>query len=126
MNCSFYFKIGACRHGDKCERRHNKPSSSQTLIFFGLYPNPLIGNPQIDPNDQKIQEDFEEFYLDVFEELEKYGDIEEMNVCENVCEHMAGNVYVKYRHEYQAEDALKNLNGRYYGGKHSLSFLVFL
>ncbi|UZO15064.1 uncharacterized protein OCT59_006500 [Rhizophagus irregularis] len=24
VNCSFYFKIGACRHGDRCSRKHNK------------------------------------------------------------------------------------------------------
>jgi len=117
VNCSFYFKIGACRHGDKCERRHNKPTLSSTLIIFGLYTNPLAQNPQLDPNDPKIQEDFEEFYLDVFEEFEKYGEIEEMNVCENVCDHMLGNVYIKYRTEEQAEEALKALSGRFYGGK---------
>ncbi len=25
VNCSFFFKIGACRHGDKCTRLHYKP-----------------------------------------------------------------------------------------------------
>lgn len=29
VNCSFYFKIGACRHGDRCSRLHNKPTFSQ-------------------------------------------------------------------------------------------------
>lgn len=29
VNCSFYFKIGACRHGDRCSRIHNKPTFSQ-------------------------------------------------------------------------------------------------
>ncbi|XP_045844804.1 splicing factor U2AF 26 kDa subunit isoform X7 [Meles meles] len=29
VNCSFYFKIGACRHGDQCSRLHNKPTFSQ-------------------------------------------------------------------------------------------------
>eukprot|EP01047_Picozoa_sp_COSAG01_P099181 COSAG01_NODE_29244_length_642_cov_0.732965_1_plen_73_part_10 len=24
VNCPFYFKIGACRHGDRCSRLHNK------------------------------------------------------------------------------------------------------
>lgn len=32
VNCSFYFKIGACRHGDRCSRIHNKPTFSQVRI----------------------------------------------------------------------------------------------
>uniref|UniRef100_A0A2K5BY89 U2 small nuclear RNA auxiliary factor 1 like 4 n=1 Tax=Aotus nancymaae TaxID=37293 RepID=A0A2K5BY89_AOTNA len=62
VNCSFYFKIGACRHGDRCSWLHNKPTFSQ----------------------------------EVFRELqEKYGEIEEMNVCDNLGDHLVGNVYVK-------------------------------
>lgn len=34
VNCSFYFKIGACRHGDRCSRLHNKPTFSQVRSSF--------------------------------------------------------------------------------------------
>lgn len=34
VNCSFYFKIGACRHGDRCSRLHNKPTFSQVCFPF--------------------------------------------------------------------------------------------
>jgi len=34
VNCSFYFKIGACRHGDKCSRLHNKPTFSQVNLWM--------------------------------------------------------------------------------------------
>lgn len=34
VNCSFYFKIGACRHGDRCSRLHNKPTFSQVRSVF--------------------------------------------------------------------------------------------
>ncbi|KAG4302948.1 hypothetical protein PCK1_000891 [Pneumocystis canis] len=40
VNCSFYFKIGACRHGDRCSRKHVKPSYSQTILCPNLYQNP--------------------------------------------------------------------------------------
>nr|XP_031841756.1 splicing factor U2AF 35 kDa subunit-like [Nomia melanderi] len=40
VNCSFYFKIGACRHGDRCSRIHNKPTFSQTCLLQNLYVNP--------------------------------------------------------------------------------------
>ena len=33
VNCSFYFKIGACRHGERCSRLHNKPTFSQVCTF---------------------------------------------------------------------------------------------
>ena len=38
----------------------------------------------------------------VFEELEKFGKIDELNVCANLGDHMIGNVYVKYEEEEQA------------------------
>jgi splicing factor U2AF subunit len=40
VNCPFYFKIGACRHGETCTRIHNKPPMSQTMVFHHLYENP--------------------------------------------------------------------------------------
>lgn len=50
----------------------------------------------------------------VFTELErKYGEIDEMNVCENIGEHMIGNVYVKFIREEDAEKAVKDLENRW-------------
>jgi hypothetical protein len=40
VNCSFFFKIGACRHGEKCSRKHVKPNFSQTILLPNLYQNP--------------------------------------------------------------------------------------
>ncbi|CAH0365325.1 unnamed protein product [Pelagomonas calceolata] len=40
VNCPFYFKIGACRHGDRCSRQHHKPPFSQTMIVQHMYQNP--------------------------------------------------------------------------------------
>lgn len=36
---------------------------------------------------------------------EKYGEVEEMNVCDNLGDHLVGNVYVKVRHrnEYRCK-----------------------
>lgn len=35
---------------------------------------------------------------EVFTEMEeKYGEVEEMNVCDNLGDHLVGNVYVKVR-----------------------------
>ena len=47
-------------------------------------------------SDEDAQEHFDDFFEDVFVELEdKYGEIEEMNVCDNLGDHLVGNVYVK-------------------------------
>ena len=50
----------------------------------------------------------------------KYGEIEEMNVCDNLGDHLVGNVYIKYRREEDAEKACKVLNTRWYDGMYSL------
>ncbi|OAO15174.1 splicing factor U2AF 35 kDa subunit [Blastocystis sp. ATCC 50177/Nand II] len=120
VNCPFYFKIGACRHGDRCTRKHNRPSFSQTILIKQMYHNPKANPMPGDPehNRQVIQNEFDKFYEEVFDELSSsYGPIEELHVCDNVCEHMLGNVYVKFEDEEDAEKALKGLSGRYFAGR---------
>jgi len=129
VNCSFYFKIGACRHGDKCSRLHNKPTFSQTLLLQNMFQNPqnkAQGPDGITPlppgttganimNDVEAQEHYDTFFEDVFLELEeKYGEIEEMNVCDNLGDHLVGNVYVKFKYEEDAEKAMVAVNNRWY------------
>ena len=87
-------------------------------------------------SDEEAQEHFDNFFEDVFIELEdKYGEIEEMNVCDNLGDHLVGNVYVKvclevsnrsaltmrsfhqFRREEDAEKACQELNNRWFGGR---------
>ncbi|XP_002527446.2 splicing factor U2af small subunit B [Ricinus communis] len=122
VNCPFYFKIGACRHGDRCSRLHTKPSVSPTLLLSNMYQRPDMITPGVDANGnpidpRKIQQHFEEFYEDLFQELSKYGEIDSLNVCDNLADHMVGNVYVQFREEEDAENALRNLSGRFYAGR---------
>lgn len=49
VNCSFFFKIGACRHGERCSRLHNKPTFSQTILLQNLYLNPVNAAQVTDP-----------------------------------------------------------------------------
>ncbi|KAF8403214.1 hypothetical protein HHK36_011313 [Tetracentron sinense] len=114
LNCIFYFKTGACRHGDRCSRLHTKPSISPTLLFSNMYQRPSQRHA-MDP--RKIQQQFEEFYEDLYEMLSKYGEIESLNVCDNLVHHMEGNVYVQFREEEHAANALQNLSGRNYAGR---------
>ncbi|KAF5183574.1 Metacaspase-1 [Thalictrum thalictroides] len=59
----------------------------------------------------------QDFYEDLFEELSKYGEIESLNICDNLADHMVGNVYVQFREEEHAANALQNLTGRFYAGR---------
>lgn len=42
VNCPFFYKIGACRYGDSCERIHNKPPISETVLLEHMYENNAI------------------------------------------------------------------------------------
>ncbi|KAM0838258.1 hypothetical protein ACQ4PT_061093 [Festuca glaucescens] len=122
VNCPFYFKIGACRHGDRCSRLHNRPSVSPTLLLCNMYQRPDMITPGFDPqgnpiDPSKIQGDFEDFYEDIFDELSKYGEVENLHVCDNLADHLIGNVYVSFREEDQAAKALQALQGRFYSGR---------
>eukprot|EP01056_Protomagalhaensia_sp_Gyna25_P002475 Protomagalhaensia_sp_Gyna_25__2474@NODE_2384_length_1113_cov_202_348231_g1978_i0_p1_GENE_NODE_2384_length_1113_cov_202_348231_g1978_i0NODE_2384_length_1113_cov_202_348231_g1978_i0_p1_ORF_typecomplete_len298_score29_54zfCCCH/PF00642_24/2e06zfCCCH/PF00642_24/0_024RRM_1/PF00076_22/4_6e06RRM_1/PF00076_22/1_2e03zfCCCH_3/PF15663_5/0_23zfCCCH_3/PF15663_5/0_011Torus/PF16131_5/0_095Torus/PF16131_5/0_017Torus/PF16131_5/5_6e03zf_CCCH_4/PF18345_1/0_17zf_CCCH_4/PF18345_1/0_15Nup35_RRM/PF05172_13/0_041Nup35_R len=123
VNCPFYWKIGACRHGDQCSRTHYKPTSGQTLILRHLYQNPPValaiaeGQDVDDEVADQAQDQFEAFFEEVFAELSKFGEIEETVVVDNIGDHMIGNTYVKYCNEEDAEVALRKLTGRYYGGR---------
>lgn len=85
--------------------------------------NPVLNAPlgadglpiPVDPD--KVQEFFEDFYEDVFLELDKFGELEHLCVCDNLADHMVGNVYVKFRDEEAAARAHQGLQGRFYAGK---------
>jgi splicing factor U2AF subunit len=49
--------------------------------------------------------------------MSNLGEVEEMIVVDNLGEHIVGNVYVKYSTEEYAENAMKNINGRFYNGR---------
>ncbi|XP_049849861.1 splicing factor U2AF 26 kDa subunit-like isoform X2 [Schistocerca gregaria] len=120
VNCSFFFKMGACRHGEKCDRRHNRPTESPTVLFTNMYQSPLNylsshGDNVYDSEELKF---LDEFYEDVFVELSKYGEIEDLNICANPGQHLNGNVYVKFRLESQAANVVKRTVGRMYDGRH--------
>jgi splicing factor U2AF 35 kDa subunit len=116
VNCSFYYKIGACRHGERCSRKHVKPNYSQTVLFGNIYQNP-IHNPGNTLNAQQVQQHFDAFYEDFYCELAKYGEVEEMHVCDNVGDHLIGNVYARYKYEEDAQRALDALNSRWYAAR---------
>ena len=68
VNCPFYHKIGACRHGERCSRLHNKPTFSQTILLSHMYQSPFMMNQDgmiTQENESGEKKFFEEFYEEV-------------------------------------------------------------
>eukprot|EP00579_Thalassiosira_antarctica_P005942 CAMPEP_0201902352 /NCGR_PEP_ID=MMETSP0902-20130614/54911_1 /ASSEMBLY_ACC=CAM_ASM_000551 /TAXON_ID=420261 /ORGANISM="Thalassiosira antarctica, Strain CCMP982" /LENGTH=278 /DNA_ID=CAMNT_0048436351 /DNA_START=92 /DNA_END=926 /DNA_ORIENTATION=- len=87
VNCPFYFKIGACRHADRCSRIHHRPAFSQTILIKHIYRHPTreaelqaaregrsVDGVEVDQG--KAREDFLVFFEDYFSELSKFGQLE--------------------------------------------------
>ncbi|KXN92465.1 Splicing factor U2AF 23 kDa subunit [Leucoagaricus sp. SymC.cos] len=116
VNCSFYYKIGACRHGDRCSRKHIKPPFSQTILLPNVYHNPAH-DPVCKLTEKELQEGFDAVYEDLYCELAKFGHLLELHVCDNVGDHLIGNVYARYEWETEAQAAVDNCNERWYAGR---------
>jgi len=117
VNCSFYYKIGACRHGEKCSRKHVKPTYSVTVLIPNVYLNPAHDQNCVLTEDQ-LKQHYDLFYEDIFVELaSKYGEIEELQICDNIGDHLIGNIYVRFRSEEDAGKAVEDLNRRWYVGR---------
>ena len=67
------------------------------------------------------QEEFIDYYEEIFEELAKFGEIEKLVICDNIGEHLVGNVYCKYEDEEDAQRCLQNMFGRWWNGKQLLA-----
>ena len=123
VNCFFYSKVGACRHGEKCTRIHNKPMISSTIMFRHLYQNPpsalaFASGQKISESELKeVLQHFEKFYEEIFVELSSYGELKELEVVDNLGDHLIGNVYARFNDEAGASKAFNALAGKYYNSK---------
>lgn len=78
-NSSANAKIGACRHGDRCSRKHIKPPFSQTILLPNVYHNPAH-DPVCKLTEKELQEGFDAVYEDLYCELSKFGHLLELHV----------------------------------------------
>jgi splicing factor U2AF 35 kDa subunit len=72
-------QIGACRHGDRCSRKHIKPPFSQTILLPNVYHNPAH-DPVCKLSEKELQEGFDAIYEDLYCELAKFGHLVELHV----------------------------------------------
>ncbi|KAJ3432835.1 u2 small nuclear RNA auxiliary factor [Anaeramoeba flamelloides] len=112
--CSFYQNIGACRHGEMCVLDHCIPTFSRTILIPQMYQNPKLKlKERISYTIEKeLQNRLDTFYKDIFYELMKYGEIEELMVSDNLTPHLLGHVYVKYVSDLGANRAFKALENK--------------
>lgn len=115
--CSFYQKIGACRHGEKCSRRHIRPTESKTVLLANLYQNPKVQDDADGMTEAQTAGSFDHFYADIFKRLAQEGVVDQVVVCENENFHLSGNVYVRFNSTESAAKAVMLLNLEWYEGK---------
>lgn len=120
--CSFFNNVGSCMHGEACSKIHVRPNISKTILLCNLYPNPLKFISMLPEQTLIIEPDtlarnFDEFYIDLYEELRMYGPIEDLLVAGNLCDHLVGNVLVRFVDELDAVNALEDLQHRFYAGR---------
>lgn len=109
--CTFYQKIGACRHGEKCSRRHIRPTQLRTVLLANLYQK---GD---NLSERQVAETFGHFYGDVYRRVAQEGEVDQVVVCENENFHLNGNVYVRYTSAAAAAGAVLLLNQEWYAGR---------
>ena len=122
LYCPFYQKNGACMHGGACSRMHVRPQTSRTILLANLYPNPqkfisLLPRNTLVIDHATIDRNFDEFYTDIYEELRTFGPLSDLLVADNLCDHLVGNVLVKFDKEDDAVAALASLRRRWYAGR---------
>ena len=109
----------------------------------------MYHNPAHDPvcklTEKELQEGFDAVYEDLYCELAKFGHLLELHVrpsrtptaiqcaetrfsqvCDNVGDHLIGNVYARYEWETEAQVAVDNLNDRWYAGTSQIAFAATL
>ncbi|XP_054829391.1 U2 small nuclear ribonucleoprotein auxiliary factor 35 kDa subunit-related protein 2 [Eublepharis macularius] len=125
-NCPFYIKTGACRFGDRCSRKHNYPTSSQTLLIRGMFVtfgmeqckrDDYDTDASLEYSEEEIYQQFLDFYEDVLPEFKNVGKVIQFKVSCNFEPHLRGNVYVQYQSEQECQEALALFNGRWYAGR---------
>jgi splicing factor U2AF subunit len=82
-----------------------------------MIPHVNAGNSIMNIDQLMMQQVFDDFLEEIVEELNKFGRLEDVQVVENLGDHMIGNVYAKYEDEEDAEKACKAMNGRFYAGR---------
>ncbi|XP_017840201.2 U2 small nuclear ribonucleoprotein auxiliary factor 35 kDa subunit-related protein 2 [Drosophila busckii] len=122
--CDFFMRTNGCRYGNGCQLNHRRPMLAKILVIHNFFQHPLIQlrntqtpDAQLEFSEREMREDYDEFFYDAVEELQKFGKLINFRAVINTMPHLIGNVYVEYENERFAVRAFINLQGRYYASK---------
>nr|CCC93504.1 unnamed protein product [Trypanosoma congolense IL3000] len=116
--CIFFSKMGACRHGDNCTKIHVRPTSSPTVLFPLMYPNPAaiehIQDREWDFHFDRryLRQHFERFYKETWRTFMELGHIAELRVVSNLGDHLLGNVYIRFEDSHEALRVVRELKAK--------------
>lgn len=119
--CDFYMRQGSCRHQDRCGKVHVPPLVAPTVMLPMLYVNPkFIPHDErgriINYDEKFLAKHFYNFYERVWMSMMHFGRIRELQVCDNMCPHLLGNVYVCYEDEASAANCVQQLKHKKFEG----------
>ncbi|XP_043950151.1 U2 small nuclear ribonucleoprotein auxiliary factor 35 kDa subunit-related protein 2 isoform X2 [Drosophila biarmipes] len=126
--CEFFSRTNFCRYGYACTFNHRRPMLARILLIRHFFSHSMLQGRQPDTEyssaeehleltEQDLRSDYDEFFYDAVEELEKFGTIVNFRTVRNTLEHLRGHVFVEYTNERSALRAFTNLQGRYYASK---------
>jgi len=113
INCSFFLRVGACRHGSCCPKKHAFPTFGNTLMIHHYW----IPPKKLYSRERELKKHYDRFCEDLLEEFLKYGNVMDFQALKNIGDHNIGNTFIKYADEDEAAEALKHINGRFYAGR---------
>lgn len=138
LRCPFYDKVGACRHGSQCSRKHVKPQRSKTVVFWKLFENPQTQledeafiqfhdkqqQQQVQPkhiqfktvSKEELKSFVDTFFLDLLSEMSSFGQIKEFAICSNRNAHLSGNVYLRFGTFEEAQACIDASNDKWFNG----------
>lgn len=102
-NCFFFYEIGACKFGPKCNKNHVRPTISNTICLLNLVNASKLTNFQ-----------FDALYQDIYIEAKKYGKVKTLNISTNENNFLNGNVYITFDDNITARNCKNNFNTRWY------------
>ena len=124
--CPDFSQTGCCVSGDKCTKFHLRPPISRTILFPHLFINlEAISDETLSDSEGNryrytakfLKRRLEEFYEEIWMELVTLGDIEDVMIARNSCDHLVGNVYVRFATLKQAKKAMEALKDRTFEGR---------
>ncbi|KAH0791266.1 splicing factor U2af small subunit B-like [Histomonas meleagridis] len=120
--CSLFEKVGCCAKGDLCNKSHRELPLSRAIVLHHIFPDPDIFISALPPSTIEIDQEMRmriinSFFLDVAQMLMQFGQLDNMVIVGNKCDHLHGNVVALFHEAEGAYTAREALNGQYYAGR---------